>query len=119
MEDSNFIPYFLLVRFDKGEDLRDRLEESLPILRAALGEIGTVEPVAASFDGSAVSYLIAAKPDYQPGRILEHLQSTRAGRPAALKSYDKALIVAIECAAAARLDAVTAWLGQTGCLSDT
>lgn len=27
MDNSEFIPYLVLVRFDRGEDLRDRLEE--------------------------------------------------------------------------------------------
>jgi hypothetical protein len=118
-ENSEFIPYLLLIRFDKGEDLRDRLEESLPLLRAALAELGEVEPVTASYDGSAVSYLIAAKPGFQPGRILEQLQSGRSGRPSALKVHDKALVLAIECAAAMRMERITEWLRETGCLADS
>jgi hypothetical protein len=117
-DDSGFIPYLVLIRFDKGEDLRDRLEESLPVLRAALAEIGEVEPVTTSYDGSAVSYLLAARPAFQPGRIIEHLQSTRLGRPSALKTHDKALVLALECAAATRMDRVTDWLRENGCLSE-
>lgn len=118
MDDSEFIPYFVLVRFDKGEDLRDRLEESLPLLRSALSEIGDVDPVTASYDGSAVSYLISAKPDYQPHRILEQLQSARSGRASPLKIQDKVLVVAIDCGAAARMERTTDWLRETGCLSE-
>lgn len=118
MDDSEFIPYFVLVRFDKGEDLRDRLEESLPLLRSALAEVGVVDPVTASYDGSVVSYVIAAKPDYQPHRILEQLQSPKSGRASPLKVHDKALIVAIDCGAAARMERITDWLRETGCLSE-
>jgi hypothetical protein len=118
MDDSEFIPYLVLVRFDKGEDLRDRLEESLPLLRAALAEIGQVEPVTTSYDGSAVSYFVAAKPDFQPGRIIEQLQATRLGRASALKTHDKALVIALECGAATRMERVTDWLRENGCLSD-
>jgi hypothetical protein len=118
MDDSEFIPYLVLVRFDRGEDLRDRLEESLPLLRAALAEMGEVEPATTSYDGSAVSYLLAARPDYQPSRIVEQLQSPRSGRPAPLKTLDKALVLALECAAATRMERVTEWLRENGCLSE-
>jgi hypothetical protein len=118
MDDSEFIPYLVLIRFDKSEDLRDRLEESLPLLRAALAEIGEVEPVTTSYDGSAVSYLVAAKPDFQPQRMIEQLQSARSGRPAPLKTLDKALVLALECGAATRMERVTDWLRENGCLSE-
>jgi hypothetical protein len=118
MDESEFIPYLVLVRFDKGEDLRDRLEESLPLLRAALAEFGQVEPVTTSYDGSAVSYLVAAKPDFQPDRMIEQLQSARSGRPAPLKTLDKALVLALECGAASRMERATEWLREHGCLSE-
>jgi hypothetical protein len=118
MSDSEFIPYLVLVRFDRGEDLRDRLEESLPLLRAALAEIGEVEPVTTSYDGSAVGYLVAARPDFQPVRIIERLQSARLGRSAPLKTHDKALVLALECGAASRMERVTEWLRENGCLSE-
>ncbi len=118
MDDSEFIPYLVLVRFDRGEDLRDRLEESLPLLRAALAEMGEVEPVATSYDGSAVSYFLAAKPDFQPGRIIERLQSPLSGRQSPLKTLDKALVLAFECGAATRMERVTVWLRENGCLSE-
>jgi hypothetical protein len=118
MDDSEFIPYLILVRFDKGVDLRDRLEESLSLIRAALAEMGEVEPVTAPFDGSVVSYLLAAKPSYQPERILEQLQSPRSGRAAPLKTHDKVLVLAVEVGVAARLERVTEWLRDRGCLSE-
>jgi hypothetical protein len=118
MDDSEFIPYLILVRFDKGADLRDRLEESLPLFRGALAEIGEVEPVTFSHDGSVVSYLLAAKPEYQPRRILEQLQSSRSGRASPLKTHDKALVLAVECGVATRMERVTDWLRETGCLSE-
>lgn len=118
MEDSEFIPYLVLVRFDRGEDLRDRLEESLALLRAVLAEMGEVEPVTTSYDGSAVSYLVAAKPDFQPYRVIEQLKSPRSGRPSPLKTLDKALVLSLECAAATRMERVTDWLRENGCLSE-
>jgi len=118
MDDSEFIPYLVLVRFDRGEDLRDRLEESLPLLRAALAEIGEVEPATTSYDGSAVSYFVAAKPDFQPYRIIEQLKSPRSGRPSPLKTLDKALVLSLECAAATRMERITEWLRENGCLSE-
>jgi hypothetical protein len=41
--DEGFIPYLVIVRFDKGEGLRDRLEESLPLMSSALAELGNVD----------------------------------------------------------------------------
>jgi hypothetical protein len=118
MDDSEFIPYLVLVRFDRGEDLRDRLEESLRLLRAALAEIGEVEPATTSYDGSAVSYFVAAKPDFQPYRVIEQLKSPQSGRPSPLKTLDKALVLSLECAAATRMERVTEWLRENGCLSE-
>ena len=37
--DEGFIPYLVLIRFDRGEDLRDRLHESLSLLQEALAEL--------------------------------------------------------------------------------
>jgi hypothetical protein len=31
--DEGFIPYLVLIRFDRGDDLRDRLHESLSLLQ--------------------------------------------------------------------------------------
>ena len=87
-------------------------------LRAVLAEIGSVEPVTTSYDGSAVSYLVAAKPDFQPYRIIEQLKSPQSGRPSPLKTLDKALVLSLECAAATRMERVTDWLRENGCLSE-
>lgn len=38
--DEGFIPYLILIRFDKGDDLRDRLHESLSLLQGALASLG-------------------------------------------------------------------------------
>ena len=46
--DEGFIPYLVLIRFDRGDDLRDRLHESLSLLQEALAELGPVEPVMSS-----------------------------------------------------------------------
>ena len=110
--EEGFIPYLVLVRFDKGQDLRDRLEESLLLLRSALGELGSAEPVLSSYDGSAVTYLLEARPDVSPDRILEQLQSPKSRRPSALKIHDKVLIVAIECGTAARMERITDWFRE-------
>jgi hypothetical protein len=90
----------------------------LPLFRSALAEIGEVEPVTSSYDGSVVSYLLTAKPDHQPRRILEQLQSPRSGRASPLKTLDKALVLAVECGVATRMERITDWLRETGCLSD-
>jgi hypothetical protein len=39
---EGFIPYLVLVRFDKGEDLRDRLEESLPAAASITRDRGVI-----------------------------------------------------------------------------
>jgi hypothetical protein len=118
MNDEGFIPYLVLIRFDKGEDLRDRLHESLPVLQDALKELGEVEPAMSSYDGSSVAYLLSGRPDIQPRHVLAHLQSPRAARRAApLKTQDKVLILSIEIGIAARLDKVTEWLRDCGSLA--
>jgi hypothetical protein len=107
---EGFIPYLVLVRFDKGEDLRDRLEESLPLLRGALGEMGDVEPVTSSYDGSAGVYLLSARPDLQPRQVLAQLESPKSRRPSPLKTHDKVLIISLELGIASRLERITDWL---------
>jgi hypothetical protein len=115
--EEGFIPYLVLVRFDKGEDLRDRLEESLPILQEVLAEIGNVQPVLSSYDGSAASYLLAARADVQPRQVLEQLQSPRSRRGSPLKTLDKVLVVSIELGLVTRLERVTDWLTEHGILA--
>jgi hypothetical protein len=116
MTDEGFIPYFVLVRFDKDADLRDRLEDSLPLLRSALAECGSVEPVTSSYDGSAVAFLLEARANLQPGQILSQLQSPASRKPSPLKLHDKVLVLAIECGAASKLERATEWLGERGVL---
>ena len=108
--EEGFIPYLIMLRFDRGDDLRDRLEESLPLLQATLAELGTVEPVMAAYDGSAVSYLLEARESIQPKHVLQQLTSPGSRRTSPLKTHDKVLIVAIECGLASRMERVTDWL---------
>jgi hypothetical protein len=112
MTDEGFIPYLVIVRFDKGEDLRDRLEESLPLMSVALAELGNVEPVTSSYDGSSVTYLLEARPDLQPGQIVAQLHSPKSRKASPLKIQDKVLVVAVQCGLASRLDRVTDWLRE-------
>ena len=116
MADEGFIPYFVLVRFDKDADLRDRLEESLPLLRSALAECGSVEPVTSSYDGSAVTFLLEARADLQPTQIVSQLESPRSRRPSPLKLQDKVLVLAIECGVASKLERASDWLRERGVL---
>lgn len=117
MSDEGFIPYLVLVRFDKGDDLRDRLHESLVLLKDALEEFGQVEPVLSSYDGSAVSYLLSARPDCQPSGVIEHLQSPKSRRASPLKTHDKVLVISIQVGLAVRLERVTDWLSDHDCLA--
>jgi hypothetical protein len=117
MNDEGFIPYLVLVRLDKGEDLRDRLHESLALLQDCLKELGALEPVISSYDGSAVAYLLSARPDIQPNDVLAQLQSPKSRRPSPLKTQDKVLIVSVELGLASRLERVTEWLLERGSLA--
>jgi hypothetical protein len=110
--DEGYIPYLVIVRFDKGDDLRDRLEESLPALNSALAEFGDVEPVTSSYDGSAVTYLLEARPDLQPEQIIAQLQSPKSRRASPLKTHDKVLVVAVQCGIASRMERITDWLRE-------
>jgi hypothetical protein len=110
--DEGYIPYLVIVRFDKGYDLRDRLEESLPLMNSALAELGDVEPVTSSYDGSAVTYLLEARPDLQPGHIVAQLQSPKSRKASPLKTHDKVLVVAVQCGIASRMERVTDWLRE-------
>ncbi|MEP7246813.1 MAG: hypothetical protein ABI885_24465 [Gammaproteobacteria bacterium] len=112
MTDEGFIPYLVIVRFDKGEGLRDRLEESLPLMSDALSELGNVEPVTSSYDGSSVTYLLEAHPDLQPAQVVSQLQSPKSRKVSPLKTQDKVLVVAVQCAVASRLERVTEWLRE-------
>ncbi len=110
MSDEGFIAYLVLVRFDKGDDLRDRISESLAALDDALKEIGDVEPVTSSYDGSAVAYMLATTTDIQPWQITEQLQSPRSRRSSPLKTLDKVLVISIGLGVALRMERVNEWL---------
>lgn len=57
-DEESYIPYLVLVRFDKDDgDLRTRVTESAPALKEVLSEIGTFQSVEMSYDGSMVAYL--------------------------------------------------------------
>jgi hypothetical protein len=116
-EDEEFIPYLVLVCFDRGADLRDRIEESLPLLQEAMKEIGTVQPAMSSYDGSAVSYLVATAATVQPEHILERLKSPRAHRGSPLKTHDRVLVISIGPGLAQRMERVTEWLSEYGLLA--
>jgi len=117
MGGEGFIPYLVLVRLEKGEDLRDRLHESLPLLQDSLRELGELEPALSSYDGSAVAYLLSARPSIQPRHVLAHLQSPKSHRGSPLKTHDKVLIISIELGLASRLERVTDWLRDCGSLA--
>lgn len=117
MSEESFIPYLVLVRFDRGDDLRDRLHESLSLLQEALAQLGRIEPVLSSYDGSAVAYLLSARPECQPRQVMEQLQSPKSRRTAPLKTHDKVLVISMELGLAARLDRVTDWLRDHDCLA--
>ena len=116
-EDEDFIPYLVLVCFDRGTDLRDRIEESLPLLLEALKEIGNVQPAMSSYDGSTVSYLISTSATVQPGRVLEQLKSPKSRRDSPLKTHDRVLVISVGPGLAQRLERVTDWLGEHGLLA--
>lgn len=116
MAEEGFIPYFILVRFDKDADLRDRLEDSLPLLRSALAECGAVEPVTSSYDGSAVTFLLEARADLQPQQIVSQLESPKSRKPSPLKTHDKVIVLALECGATLRLERADEWLRDRGVL---
>ncbi len=108
--DEGFIAYLVLVRLDKGADLRDRIEESAAALRDTLAEIGEVLPAMTSYDGSAAAYLVAAPPDLQPWQVTEQLQSPRSKRASPLQTLDKVLVLSIGLGVAHRMERVNDWL---------
>ena len=116
-DDEEFIPYLVLVCFDRGTDLRDRLEESLPLLTEALKQIGDVQPAMSSYDGSVVSYLVSTSADVQPARVLEQLKVAKAHRGSPLKTHDKVLVISLGPGLAQRMESVTDWLSEYGLLA--
>jgi hypothetical protein len=110
MSDEEFIAYLVLVRFDKGDDLRDRVSESLSALQDVLKEIGDVTPVLSSYDGSAVAYMLSTAADLQPWQITEQLQTPKSRRASPLKTLDKILVLSIGLGIAQRMDHINDWL---------
>ena len=113
-DEESYIPYLVLIRFDKdGGDLRARVTEAAPALKVGLAEIGTVQSVEMSYDGSMVAYLVAANPRFENSlQVQIHLQSPRSRRSSPLIIHDKILIVSIEQGSASRLERVTSWLRE-------
>ena len=107
--EEGFIPYLVVVRFDKdGDDLRIRLAESVPVLKDALADIGKVQFVEMSYDGSMVVFLVAASPRFANVLAVQsHMQSPRSGRSSALVADDKILVVTLETGTASRLERTT------------
>ena len=110
--DEAFIPYLVLIQFDRGVDLRDRLEESLPLLKSALAELGAVVPAMSSYDGSLVAFMLAAESDVQPRQVEAQLQSPKSRRGSPLKTHDRVLVISVGVGVAARLERVTDWLRE-------
>jgi hypothetical protein len=110
MSDEGFIAYLVLVRFDKGDDLRDRVSESLTALQEVLQEIGDLTPIMSSYDGSAVAYMLSTAPDLQPWQITEQLQAPKSRRSSPLKTLDKVLVISIGLGIAQRMDHINDWL---------
>lgn len=113
-DDEAFIPYLVLVRFDKdGGDLKKRLAESVPVLKEELAAVGKVQFVEMSYDGSMVAFLVAANPRFESVlQVQSHLQSPRSGRSSALVAHDKILVVTLETGTASRMERTTSWLRE-------
>jgi hypothetical protein len=114
-DDEAFIPYLVLVRFDKDRgDLKKRLAESVPVLKEALADMGKVQFVEMSYDGSMVAFLVAANPRFENVlQVQSHLQSPpRSGRSSALLPDDKILVVTLETGTASRMERTTSWLRE-------
>ena len=113
-DDEGFIPYLVLVRFDKdGGDLKKRLAESVPVLKDALADMGKVQFVEMSYDGSMVAFLVAANPRFENVlQVQSQLQSSSAGRTPALVINDKILVVTLETGTASRMERTSSWLRE-------
>jgi hypothetical protein len=113
-DDEAFIPYLVLVRFDKdGGDLKKRLAESVPVLKEALADMGKVQFVEMSYDGSMVAFLLAANPRFESVlQVQSHLQPPRSGGSSALVTQDKILVVTLETGTASRMERTTGWLRE-------
>jgi hypothetical protein len=118
--EEEFIPYLVLVRFDKdGGDLKLRLAEAVPVLKEVLAEMGTVQFVEMSYDGSMVAFLVAAQPRFENTlQVQLHLQSPRSRKSSPLIVHDKVLVVSIEVGTASRLERTTSWLRECNLLME-
>jgi hypothetical protein len=116
-EGEDFIAYLIMIGFDRGTDLRDRIEESLPLLQESLKDIGKVQPAMSSYDGSVVSYLVAASAAVQPEQILEQLRSAKPRRGSPLRTHDRVLVISVGPGLAQRIERVTDWLSEYGLLA--
>jgi hypothetical protein len=112
--EEEFIPYLVLVRFDKdGGELRVRLAQAVPILKEVLAEMGTVQFVEMAYDGSMVAFLVAANPKFENVlQVHRHLHSPRSRKSSPLIEHDKILVVSIEAGTASRLERSTSWLRE-------
>lgn len=112
--EETFIPYLVLVRFDKdGGELKARLAQSVPVLKEALAEVGPVQFVEMAYDGSMVAFLVAANPRFEtPLQLQAHLQSPRSRRSSPLIEQDKVLVVSVELGTASRMERTTSWLRE-------
>jgi hypothetical protein len=119
-DEESYIPYLVLVRFDRDDgDIKARVAESAPLLKDALTEIGAVQFVEMSYDGSMATYLLAANPRFDNSQqVLSHLQSPRSHKSSPLIPHDKVLIVSIEMGSASRLERATSWLRECSLLAE-
>jgi hypothetical protein len=104
---DGFIPYLVLIRFDKDEGLLQRLRAAGPRLRSTLAAIGKHELVATSYDGSMVAYLVEARADTQPRALMGFLMSGPEDVGSALNAADKVLVLCCDVGTASRLERVT------------
>ena len=68
--------------------------------------------MASSYDGSMVAYMLAARPDLQPGQIEAHLQSPRSRKASPLKTHDRVLVISVGVGRASRIERLTSWLSE-------
>src|SRR5438094_91619 len=107
--EESYIPYLVMVRFDKDDgEIKARIAESAPVLRDVLGQIGSVQAVEMSYDGSMMAFLVAASPKFE-NTLQVH---TFLQKSSAMITHDKILVVAISMGSASRLERVTSWLRE-------
>jgi hypothetical protein len=119
-EEEEFIPYLVLVRFDKGDaGSAARIAESLPPFLATLEEMGRVQRVEMSYDGSVVAFLVAAATRFEDTlQVMNHVRSPRSHKSSGLVGHDKVLVLEVHMGSASRLERVTGWLNEYGMLAE-